>query len=120
MSTLAEQLLSLEEALLDPSLRRDRTAVLDLLSEDFREFGSSGRVWTRDQIADLLANDTSFPVQIENFHCELLAENVALVTYHARRTNPGTETPASSLRSSIWINEGKRWRVRFHQGTRIG
>ena len=120
MSNLAEQLRSLEEALLNPSLRRDSSAVLDLLSEDFREFGSSGRIWNRDQIVELLANETYSPVRVEDFRCETLAENVVLVTYRAVRTDAGTGTPMSSLRSSIWIKEAKIWRVRFHQGTRVG
>ena len=120
MPTVAEQLRAFEEALLDPAVRRDRAAVLDLLSEEFREFGSSGRVWTRDQIAELLAKETSSPVSIEDFHCDVIAEEVALVTYRAVRTDRATGTPLSSLRSSVWVNEENRWRVRFHQGTRIG
>lgn len=120
MSSVAEQLRALEEALLNPSVRRDSSAVLDLLSEDFREFGSSGRIWNRDQIVVLLASETYVPVRIEDFRCETLAENVVLVTYRAVRTDPSAGTPASSLRSSIWIKEVKGWRVRFHQGTREG
>jgi hypothetical protein len=39
---LANHLRSLEESLLDPELRRDRSRVSPLLADDFLEFGSSG------------------------------------------------------------------------------
>ena len=106
-----------EEALLNPDVRRDRTQVERLLAEDFVEFGSSGRTWTRDQIFPLLANETYAPMRMENFTCALLDDNVALVTYIAVRANPGPEN-TSSLRSSIWTNKSGEWRLRFHQGTR--
>jgi hypothetical protein len=118
MDTIADILLSREEALLDPGVRRDPAVVESLLADDFLEFGSSGRAWTRDQIIELLANETFSPVQIESFHCDLLADGVALVTYRALRTDAQTGNRTSSLRSSIWTNRLGEWRVRFHQGTR--
>lgn len=120
MSTTAEQLRAFEEALLNPSVRRDTSAVLGLLNENFQEFGSSGRIWNRDQIVDLLANETPFTLQIQDFRCDMLADNVALVTYRSIRIDPGTGTHLASLRSSIWVKEAKGWQVRFHQGTRVG
>jgi glyoxylase I family protein len=107
-----------EEALLNPAVRRDRAQVEILLDEDFLEFGSSGRVWTRDQIFELLAIETYTPAHIEDFACTLLAPNVALITYRAVRTDGGSGIRSSSLRSSIWTNQSGAWRLRFHQGTR--
>jgi hypothetical protein len=54
---LAAHLFHLEQQLLQPSTRRDATALTSLLAEDFREFGSSGRVYTRQQIIDALATE---------------------------------------------------------------
>ena len=118
MDKIADLLLSSEEALLDPRVRRDPTAVARLLTDDFVEFGSSGRVWTKDQIIELLADESFCPVHIEDFRCDLLAENVALVTYRTARIDVQTGGRISSLRSSIWTNRLGEWRVRFHQGTR--
>jgi hypothetical protein len=109
-----------EEALLDPAVRRDRARVAALLAEDFREFGSSGTVWLREQILDLLASEDYQPPAMEDFKCELIAEGVALVTYQTARIDPQTGHSATVLRSSIWIEESGVWRVRFHQGTRQG
>ena len=118
MDKIADLLLSSEEALLDPLVRRDPATVARLLTDDFVEFGSSGRAWTKDQIIELLADESFTPVHIEDFCCDLLAEDVALVTYRAVRTDAQTGGRHSSLRSSIWTNRLGVWRVRFHQGTR--
>ena len=118
-SSIASQLRFLEESLLDPAVRRDRLRLKDLLAEDFLEFGSSGRVWNRNTIIELLARESSFvPPQIEDFRCSLLAEDVALIAYRTVRTDPDTGTGLASLRSSVWVHTNGGWRMRFHQGTR--
>jgi hypothetical protein len=45
---IAAHLKRCEESLLDAAVRRNHARVADLLAGDFQEFGSSGRVWTRD------------------------------------------------------------------------
>ncbi len=115
---ISHQLRRTEEALLDPAVRSDRTRVAELLADDFVEFGSSGRTWTRDQILDLLAGEAPAPIHMMDFECFLLAEDVALVTYRTSRTDAHSGIQISSLRSSIWTKKPGGWRLRFHQGTR--
>jgi ribonuclease HI len=107
-----------EEALLDPAVRRDRTQVEAMLAEDFEEIGASGRIWTRDQILELLASEDYQPVAMEDFKCDRIAEGVALVTYRTVKTDASSGLGAAALRSSIWTEESGEWRMRFHQGTR--
>ncbi|MGA7858742.1 MAG: hypothetical protein WCA11_12480, partial [Terracidiphilus sp.] len=57
------------------------------------------------------------PPAIESFECRLIAAGVALVTYRAVRTCPGSTGRGSTLRSSIWTEISGVWRLRFHQGT---
>ncbi|HWG20255.1 MAG TPA: nuclear transport factor 2 family protein [Terracidiphilus sp.] len=115
----AAQLRKLEQSLLDLAVRRDADRLRQLLAEDFLEFGSSGRVWTRKSIIELLATETNFfPPAIEEFQCSLLSDKVALVTYRTVRTDAKTGERLASLRSSIWTRESGEWRMRFHQGTR--
>ena len=85
----------------------------ELLSNTFREFGASGRVWDRAGIIAELS--TGIPCQIvsENFACERLSSELALLTYVCNNPTPRT------LRSSLWRLEGKKWRILFHQGTVI-
>jgi hypothetical protein len=113
-------LLRNELALLDPSVRSDRRRVLALLTEDFEEIGSSGRVWTRDNIVEELAAETYDPPALSDFCCRLIAPGVALVTYRTirtMRTNAATGAQAAANRSSLWIFQDGQWRARFHQGT---
>jgi hypothetical protein len=107
-------MLSLERQLMDPTFRKDRAAVSSLLAEDFSEFGSSGRVWSREAILDLLETEPSQPApQIEDFKIQRIAENAVLVTYRTVRPQVRTN------RSSIWIQNEEGWQVLFHQGTKV-
>src|ERR1035441_6124862 len=70
-------------------------------------------------ILELLRTETYSPPEVKDFQCTSLAENVALVTYHTVRQDLLTAVRTTTMRSSIWILEAERWRVRFHQGTRV-
>jgi hypothetical protein len=109
---LAALLLHLEVELMQPEIRRDRDRAGDLLAQGFREFGSSGREWSRETILDLLAEEPHYtPPAIEGFAITMLSPGSVLVTYRAVRPH------ITTLRSSIWVLSDERWRVLFHQGT---
>jgi len=114
----AAELERLELMLMDPVVRRDREQVSLLLAQDFVEFGSSGRVWTRQPTLELLATETYTPPVVEDFVCRMLGASVALVTYRAVRTNDLSGERVATLRSSLWTRESGIWQMRFHQGTR--
>src|ERR1700739_2267360 len=115
----AAQLRKLEESLLDTAVRRDRKKMRSMLAENFLEFGSSGRIWNRNSIIELLSQETAFvPPATEVCRAAFLTDDVTLVTYRTVRIDPETGEVLSSLRSSIWKNESGTWRMRFHQGTR--
>jgi len=115
---VAAELLRAEMSLLDPAMRRDRVRVAALLSEDFLEFGASGRAWTRAQILDLLAAEKFDPPVIEDFACRRIADTVVLVTYRAVRAKGVAGEREVTLRSSLWAKRAGKWRMCFHQGTR--
>ncbi len=120
MPEVAEILQTLEERLLQPSVRSDQAMLGVLLLPEFCEFGSSGRVFDRAAILALLAEEREQQAsenhadsRVEAFTCEVLAPGVALVTYRIARAAAG------SLRSSVWVERDGRWQMRFHQGTRL-
>lgn len=115
--SVADKLRALEERLLQTDFRRNRKAVSRLLAKDFREFGSSGRVWNKQEIPDLLETELSFHAAIHDFQAIELVSGVFLVTYTAVVNRTGAKTTAS-LRTSIWIMRNGRWQMIFHQGTR--
>ncbi len=118
--TMAAELERLELLLIDPAVRRDRERVAGLLAEDFLEFGSSGREWTRATILELLQTETYTPPTVDCFACRMLGADVALVTYRVVRLNEATDERAITLRSSIWTKMSGDWKMRFHQGTPSG
>ena len=117
---ICAHLQALEETLLDPEVRSDRARVAALLAEDFEEFGSSGRVWSREQILEFLASEDYQAPAMEDFRCDCISESFALVTYRTVRTDVGAGERSAVLRSSIWVKKSGKWRVRFHQGTKMG
>lgn len=103
-----------ERQLLDPSVRGQRDRVAELLHCDFVEFGASGRIWDRESIAEVLATSREVPGEASDFSAVKLERDVVLLTYRILGD-------LGSLRSSVWVREdGSRWRLRFHQGTRTG
>ncbi|EJC81253.1 hypothetical protein Rleg4DRAFT_2928 [Rhizobium leguminosarum bv. trifolii WSM2297] len=120
MDDLATHLKELEEKLFEPSVRASRDMLTALLSRDFREIGSSGRLYTFDVIVPaLLTEQRTGTSRGEFFETRRLAEHIALVTYRAIHTDvAGSER--RTLRSSIWrLEEDGHWRMLFHQGTVI-
>jgi hypothetical protein len=108
---LQDHLYTLEERLLHPDREADRNALIPLLTKDFKEFCSSGRIFNRQQTIDVLMSSAPRPATIHYFYVEQLAENVAVATYRA------TTATAVSHRCSIWLFLDNRWQLHFHQGT---
>ena len=108
----------LEEQLLDPVVRKDRAYVSSLLADDFREFGSSGRILYKEDILAELASGAAASLTLEDFQAKRLASDVFLVTYRALRHSPDGVL-VTSLRSSLWMLRDARWQMLFHQGTKI-
>lgn len=104
---IEDDIRELEERLLDPAVRGSADALDRLVSDQFVEFGSSGRVYTKAEVIAQLLASPSVTVSVVDFRVLAVAPDVALATYRT----PG------SLRSSVWRREGGDWRIVFHQGT---
>jgi hypothetical protein len=117
--TVREQLRKLEELLASPEIRRNPAELSRLIADDFREFGSSGRIFDKRQIIDALTKQPAVEVWLEDFQAQFLAPDLALVTYHGNCKSPESGKVSHSLRSSIWRNRNGQWEVVFHQGTPI-
>ncbi len=112
-SPIETQLQELELCLLQPSVRRSQQ-VAELMAEGFIEFGSSGQTFTKEQIIAALQTEATTKCTATQFKVQLLAPQVALVTYRAHKhTDPALHT----LRSSIWEHRHGQWQMLFHQGT---
>ncbi|WP_158945025.1 DUF4440 domain-containing protein [Granulicella sp. S190] len=115
-----DHLRQLEERLLDPAVRRDPELVSALLTDDFVEFGSSGRVFDKTAILEDLQNEPPrLPSLLSDFSTREISPNAILATWKATRRDLAGETIAQSWRSSLWLHLDGRWQIAFHQGTPI-
>ena len=115
---LERHLLSLEQRLLDPATRTDAARLETLLSDDFVEFGSSGRIFDKSSIVLALSSEVATLNSISEFKMLALTEDAAFVTYRLSRRSAPDAVPTDSLRSSMWRNVRGEWKMAFHQGTR--
>lgn len=103
-----------ELGLLDPAVRASRQRLETILHDDFSETGSSGEVYDRETIIEMMVGEAPGQVVMRDFHTSYLAADVALVTYRSVGTG-GQE----ARRTSVWVFEEDRWQLRHHQGTRV-
>ena len=98
--------IELEKKLLDPSVRKDSTAVDQLLDDSFIEFGTSGRTYDKKIIVERLSEEAPAVVEAYDFSAVQLAPDVIQLRFKTRRrTEDGSLT--ASLRSSIWKKSGR-------------
>ena len=120
-TALEAQIRKLEEALLEPEVRRSPERVDELLADDFVEFASSGVTYDKKRILEVLQDEAlaDDPVMrsLANFECVPLAPDVVLTRYWLLRRHSASEQPTQSMRSSIWRRRDGRWQMTFHQGT---
>ena len=101
-------------------VRRSPDELKQLLADDFREFGGSGRVFDKQQIIAGLQTQAPCQLWLEDFQATPLAPDVVLVTYRGNCKLADSEGVTRSLRSSIWKRRKGIWQVVFHQGTPSG
>ncbi len=108
------RLYELEMSLWKPQTRFDRDYMDNLLTEDFFEFGRSGRTYRREEVlsAPMQAIDINLP--LTEFQLHKVGPDVVLVTYVSEVQYEQLEI---GNRSSLWVRKNDGWKLRFHQGT---
>lgn len=112
-----DALIALEETLWRAETRFDPVLMDQTFSQDFLEFGRSGRRYERaEMLFDLDPTaEINVLLPLPDYSVELVAVDVALATYTSE-VRYGDEIEVGR-RSSLWIKDGGRWKLRFHQGT---
>lgn len=116
---LEDLLIGHEMSLVAAQQRGDRAALEAKLDEKFCEIGSSGRLFSRTELLDSIAQIKILDCSFDKFQVLPIDEQHAIVTYIAktRRRYQGEETTVFTYRSSTWKEERDGWRMIFHQGT---
>jgi len=107
---LTAHLKTLEEFLLSPAIRSDAHRLADYFTDDFQEFGSSGRIFSKSCIISELTQESPRQLSLDNFQIFPLSPQVVLVTYISTRLADGKTS--HFLRSSIWVNQEGTWKIR--------
>lgn len=103
----------LEQKLLDSATRKSANHLSELISDDFREFGQSGKEYNKQDVLKALPDEKERDFLVDEFKVNNLSESVALATYIS------IEGSQKTLRSSIWKKSNNEWKMVFHQGTKI-
>ncbi|MEQ1872134.1 MAG: DUF4440 domain-containing protein [Ilumatobacteraceae bacterium] len=114
---VAAVLQPLEESLWRSETRYDAAYMEAILAPDFVEFGCSGRIWSKSGGVPMGSEPIAVALPLPAFTVRLVGEGVALVTYVSEVQY---ETLQRANRSSLWVFNGVRWRLMFHQGTPVG
>ncbi|MGE5363306.1 MAG: DUF4440 domain-containing protein [Bacteroidota bacterium] len=107
----------LEDQLLNQEMRRLPEQLELLISDDFIEFGSSGRTYNKHEVIDAMLKESPRLISAVDFTVTELAQGIVLVTYCAAVSDISKATTTYSRRSSIWKNTNGNWEIVFHQGT---
>ena len=89
----------------------------ETLSQDFTDFCRFGHVYDRNDLIGSSGGSVDVEFPFEEFNVEMLADTVALTTYVNAVTKDGVRDRVR--RSSIWVDDGGAWRLRFVQATTL-
>ncbi len=115
MSAEVAEITQLERSLWRSETRFDLRHMERIVAKDFREFGKSGRRYSRKDIITETAEDPQITAVLHNLTCDLVTDDVTLVTYICELDRGGKSE--WSNRSSIWQKTSGKWQLHFHQGT---
>ncbi len=109
---------ALEIELQQSAARSDASRLDALLHPEFREFGRSGRSYSRaDMFAHLLEATSHATVVADRFELRRPAPDVGLLTYRSAHRGVDGALERHTLRTSIWQRSRNGWQLSFHQGT---
>lgn len=110
----AVTLQALEESMWRTETRFDRSYMEAVLHPNFVEIGRSGRLFSRAEVLDKQWVEISVEIPLSDLTFSEICANAVLLTY---TTVPLRSEHGAARRSSVWVLEGDRWLLRYHQGT---
>jgi hypothetical protein len=111
---LPTYLVGLETSLMDARVRNSDKAA-QLLDDAYLEIGSTGMTYNKAQVVAALKKEPPRSIKAQDFKVQEFVPGLVLVTYTCQHGEP----EISTMRSSVWQLWGGKWKLVFHQGTRI-
>jgi hypothetical protein len=120
MNNIKNHIKTLEETLLHSDFQKNPEVLDHLLSEDFEEIGGIGKTSSRAEVVHwLLTKEKTLQWSLNDFRIRTLAPDLILATYQASSRGSNISSSKGSIRSSIWKLCNDKWKIIFHQGTKI-
>ena len=119
LTPAGQQLLDLEKALSDAQKRHDRAFVAAALTDDFVSINTDGEPHFKADILSDAASDNRLEYRIYNAQVVPLNDSAAVITYDVivRMVHYDQDTPRYQRVSSVWVKQGKDWKLKFQQAT---
>lgn len=117
---LLDELRGLEIALHQACVRPDVARVAELVHDDFREIGRSGKRLNKLSLLQALtaeAGSSLPPIHSQDFVLHARTADNATLIYRSADMDADGSLSRHTLRSSLWTVSGGRWQMLFHQGT---
>jgi hypothetical protein len=108
------ELQKLEESLWIAETRFDNDYMRSILSENFFEFGRSGKIYSIEDSLSAPMQEINIKLPLENLEFHPVSDTVVLVTYVSKVQYKDLEI---GNRSSLWLRTSDGWKLQFHQGT---
>ena len=120
MKNIRNHIKELEEKLLHSDVRKNPEILNELLSEDFEEIGSIGKTSSREEVVKwLVTKEKDVKWSLNEFRIRELAADLVLAIYVAKKQQIQNNNSNGSIRSSIWKLSGGKWKMIFHQATKL-
>ena len=100
-------------------VRQNRSEVARLFHPSFREIGKSGSSYDYQSIVEMMEAEEPADgyVHSQNFECIQLGLSIYLLLYKSAFVGSDGSRGHFAKRSSIWVFTGKKWQMKYHQGT---
>ncbi len=116
ITELTEHIKQLELKLLHTNVHGDTAIIEALLSPEFEEIDSEGKLTTRQSVIEWLkSKDHSTRWQLEEFRIKMISGDLVLAIYAAKKLGSVNGTSKEAVRTSIWRQRKDQWQMLFHQ-----
>jgi len=120
LTSLEEHLIAQSQAVSTAEQAKDAGALLGLLSDDFQQVGSEGKLHEKKDLIDDAKEGKLTDFTLYDFKVLPLDDNAAIVTFDAIIHQPEGDddlAPRYQHVSDVWVKQGEQWRLRFQQAT---
>ena len=105
-------ILNKEKSLFKYKYIKDINYLNELIDNNYKEIGKSGKLFNKDDVIEYLSNlKSNRNITIYNYTCRKIDTNTYLVNYITKSNQDNI------FRTSIWKQENNQFKIIFHQAS---